>query len=416
MKFHRVIFLLLALMGLTVAGCRSGKSSSAPQAVGGGSAGTAKSDEPFFPIMAWNSVANDPAVLKKMKDCGLTVAGFVAPKTLDACQAAGLKAIVSDKRVAGYDWTAVKPEIARSNVTSLIAEVGKHPAVYGYYLRDEPGANFFPGLAHVAEVIHELAPDKWAYINLFPDYAENWQLQATNYQDYLERFVNTVHPTTLSYDNYAIMDDGGLRQNFWSILVAMRTVAVKYHLPFWNIVLSVAHFSYREPSAADLRFEVYSSLAYGARGIAYFTYFASETGNYRMAPIDQFGHETATWDYMRSVNLQVQKLAPTLLQLTSDEVYHFGGVPAGSHGPSTNSLVTGSDGQILVGDFTHRDGTRYVLLVNKDMLKSIPGWPKFRHAPAKVEKVSQYSGNLSAYEGENIWLAPGAGVLLKLTK
>jgi hypothetical protein len=412
MKFHRIILLLTASASLLFIGCRSTQpmsKTSAPAAT------TNAATEPFFPIMAWNSVGNDPAVLKKMKDCGLTVAGFVAPKTLDACQAAGLKAIVSDKRVSGYDWTAVKAEVARSNVTSLIAEVGRHPAVYGYYLRDEPGANFFPGLAHVADVIHELAPDKWAYINLFPDYAENWQLQATNYHDYLERFVSTVHPTTLSYDNYALMDDGGLRQNFWSNLESMRAEAVKYHLPFWNIVLSVAHFSYREPSAADLRFEVYSSLAYGARGIAYFTYFASETGNYRMAPIDQFGHETATWGHMRSVNLQVQKLAPTLLQLTSDEVYHFGSVPAGSHGPSTNSLVTAADGQILVGDFTHKDGTRYVMLVNKDVLKSIPCWPKFRHAPAKVQKVSPYSGRLSAYEGENIWLAPGAGVLLKLT-
>ena len=415
MKFHGLILLLLTSSTLALVGCQTKKSTSAAPAVGSGSVEAEKTEEPFFPIMAWNSVGNDPAVLKKMKDCGLTVAGFVAPKTLDACQAAGLKAIVSDKRVSGYDWTAVKPEVARSNVTSLIAEVGKHPAVYGYYLRDEPPAGFFPGLARVAEVIRELAPDKWAYINLFPDYAENWQLQATNYQDYLERFVNTVHPTTLSYDNYAIMEDGGWRQNFWSNLESMRAVALKYNLPFWNIVLSVGSLVYREPSAADLQLQVYSSLAYGARGIAYFTYFTSETGNYRMAPIDQFGHETATWDYMRSVNLQVQKLAPTLLQLTSDEVYHFGSVPAGSHGPSTNSLVTAADGQILVGDFTHKDGTRYVMLVNKDLKKSIPCWPKFRQAPAKVEKVSQYSGRLSAYEGENIWLAPGAGVLLKLS-
>src|SRR3984957_9539288 len=401
MKIHRLFLVLIVSASSALFGCRSGKPATATGSTTASPMNAKKMDEAFFPVMAWNSAPNDPAVLKEMKDCGLTVAGFVAPGTLDACQAAGLKAIVSDKRVSSYDWTAVKPEVARSNVTSLIAEVGRHPAVYGYYLRDEPGADFFPGLARVAEVIHELAPDKWAYINLFPDYAVNSQLKATNYEDYLERFVNAVHPTTLSYDNYAILDNGELRQNFWSNLESMRTVALKYNLPFWNIVLSVAHFSYREPSAADLRFEVYSSLAYGARGIAYFTYFTSETGNYRMAPIDQFGHETATWDYMRSVNLQVQQLAPTLLQLTSDEVYHFGTVPAGSHGPSTNSLVTAADGQIFVGDFTHKDGTRYVMLVNKDVKKSIPCAPKFRNGPAKVLKLSPYSGRLSSHEGEN---------------
>ena len=36
-----------------------------------------RAEQPFFPLMAWNHAPNDPAVLKKMRDCGLTVAGFV---------------------------------------------------------------------------------------------------------------------------------------------------------------------------------------------------------------------------------------------------------------------------------------------------------------------------------------------------
>src|SRR3954463_456879 len=74
----------------------------------------------FFPIMAWDGVPNDPAVLKKMHDCGLTVAGFVPPAALDHCQAAGLKAIVSDPRVGGYDWEKVDAKQARKRVTELI--------------------------------------------------------------------------------------------------------------------------------------------------------------------------------------------------------------------------------------------------------------------------------------------------------
>jgi hypothetical protein len=191
---------------------------------------------------------------------------------------------------------------------------------------------------------------------------------------------------------------------------------VKHGLPFWNIVLTTAHFNYREPSAADLRFQVYTSLAYGARGIAYFMYFANPVGNYRMAPIDQFGHKTETWDRMRNVNLQVAQLAPTLLKLRSDRVYHFGGVPAGCTGPEDKGLVKAAAGPILVGDFTHEDGTRYVMVVNKGFTGSIPGSPQFREPPAKVEKVSPYTGRLVPFEGEEVWLAPGQGALLKLTK
>src|SRR5215470_17315213 len=90
--------------------------------VAGSLALAAAEPAPFFPIMAWDGVPNDPAVIKKMHDCGLTVAGFVPPAALDACQAVGLKAIVSDQRVGGYDWQKVDAKDARKRVTELIHE------------------------------------------------------------------------------------------------------------------------------------------------------------------------------------------------------------------------------------------------------------------------------------------------------
>lgn len=368
----------------------------------------------FFPLMAWNWSSSDPAVYQKMHDCGLTVAGFVAPRDLDLCQAAGLKAIVSDKRASDYDWRNVDEAAARSNITSLVDEVGKHPALYGFYLRDEPGADLFPGLGKVASLIHELAPGKWAYINLFPNYASAAQLGNENYRAHLDKFVEACHPTVLSYDHYALMDDGSLRNGYWQNLEQMRGTGLKNHIPFWNIVLSVAHFNYREPTAADLRFQVYTTLAYGGRGIAYFTYMAPAIGNYRMAPIDQFGNSTRTWDDLRNVNLQVGKLAPTLLKLTSDDVYHFGKVPDESHGPGAKSLIESAEGEFMVGDFTHADGSRYVMVVNKDYNLSRHCNLKFRSAPKRLQHVSPYSGQLGEFSGEQLWLAPGQGVLLKL--
>jgi hypothetical protein len=406
---------LLLLGAAFTFGCNATKTASHAKIIP--TPATNQVEQPFFPVMAWNYAPNDPAVLKKMKESGLTVAGFVAPGTLDACQAAGLKAIVSDARTTGYDWTKVDAAIARSNVLSVVTETGKHPAVYGYYLRDEPGMDFFAGLARVVTALHEFAPGKVPYMNCFPNYAENWQLGTTNYQDYLDQFVNTVHPSFLSYDNYSIMDDGSLKDVYWSNLEQMRAAAKKHALTFWNTILAVGTFNFREPAAADFRFQVYSSLAYGARGIAYFTYFAPQVGNYRGAPIDQFGNETPSWHNLQNINLQIQKLAPTLLQLTSDEAYHFGPVPAGCHKPSATSLLTGvGAGNLMAGDFTHQDGTRYVLIVNKDFQKSIPCWPQYRQSPKRVQMVSPYTGSLIPFEGEQLWLSPGGGVLLRIEK
>lgn len=370
----------------------------------------------FFPIMAWDSPPNDPAVFQRMHECGLTVAGFVPPAALDACHAAGLKAIVSDGRTGNYNWAAVDAEAARAQVAALIREVRDHPAVFGYYLRDEPTASYFPGLAVVSDEVKKRHPGAWPYINLFPNYASPGQLGTPDYDSYLEEFVEVCRPTILSYDHYALMEGGSLRPGYFANLAAMRRAALKHGLPFWNIVLAACHFNYRQVTAADFRFQAYTSLAYGARGLAYFKYFTPARGNYRAGPIDQFGHETPTWGAMKNVNLQIGKLAPTLLKLTSDRVYHFGDVPSGCEGPDNRSLVKSIGGPILVGDFTHEDGTEYVMIVNKDVTQSVPAAPQFRDPVAQVELVSPYTGQLTPFAGEEVWLAPGQGSLLKLTR
>ncbi|MGB7159555.1 MAG: hypothetical protein WBD40_15925 [Tepidisphaeraceae bacterium] len=372
--------------------------------------------DPFFPIMAWNHAPADPAVLKRMAECGLTVAGFAYAKDLDAIHAAGMRAIVSDPRVGGYDWQNVDAAKARENVASLVKEVNDHPAVFGYYLRDEPPATYFAGLEKVASVVREMAPGKWPYINLFPNYAEPWQLATTNYQEYLDKFVETCKPPILSYDHYALPSGGGVGANYFRNLEEMRAAARKANVPFWNIVLATAHFDFREVTHADLRFQAYTTLAYGGRGISYFTYFAPAVGNYRMAPIDQFGNPTPTWYSLQNVNHQILKLAPTLLKLKSDGVYHFDPLPAGTTGPSDGTLLTGANGaDFLAGDFTHEaDGSRWVMVVNRSVTQARPCAPQYRTASKRVQLLSAYTGQLTPFEGEQVWLAPGQGCLLKL--
>jgi hypothetical protein len=145
-------------------------------------------------------------------------------------------------------------------------------------------------------------------------------------------------------------------------------------------------------------------------------YKAYPVGNYRAAPIDQFGNETPTWHRVQNANNQISKLSPYLLKLKSDDVYHFGAVPAVSHGPTSRSLVKSIDGNFLVGDFTHKDGSRYVMLVNKDLKYSAKCWPKFADPNLEAEKVSPYTGAIQPLNHEDRWVAPGQGMLLKLTK
>ena len=161
-----------------------------------------------------------------------------------------------------------------------------------------------------------------------------------------------------------------------------------------------------------MRFQAYSTLAYAGRGLCCFIYFAPPVGGCRNAPVDQFGNETPTWHHLQNVNLRFQKLGPTLLQLTSNDVYYIGKIPSGCHDLSKNSLVSSEPGDIfLAGEFTHRDGSRYVMVVNKDFLKERSCRPQFRQPPKTLKHISPDPGALTPNEGEYVWLAPGAGSL-----
>lgn len=77
--------------------------------------------------------------LKGIAECGLTLACFAEVKELDLCWKYGLKAIISDPRLS-CDWLAdIDEKKMEENVNSLVEEVGKHPAIFGYFLTDEPG-------------------------------------------------------------------------------------------------------------------------------------------------------------------------------------------------------------------------------------------------------------------------------------
>jgi hypothetical protein len=371
-----------------------------------------------FPLMAWD-YADDEATFEAMRDCGITSVAFVPIKALDLCRQCELQAIVFDERLSGaaYHGPFDGDAVAR-NLPAVLKEVNDHPAVLGYHLRDEPSAEQYPGLAKGIAAVHELAPGKWAYVNLFPG-------DGDSYDKYLEDFVTICKPKVLSYDRYTTVGKDEFHPVFWTNLAQMRDVAQRHKLPFWNIVLTATHWQYRELTEADFRMEIFGSLVYGVRGIGFYKFMsgslpilqAPDLGNFRNAPLDQFGEKTLAWHWLRNINRQVHNLAPVLLKLDSNDVYHIGGtVPDRNHGPSETSLVKQiPDGEFVVGDFTHSEnGKRYVMIVNRSMVNSQRAAPEFRTPPNEVKYVSPVSGEIVPYVAWAYFLAPGQGVLLEL--
>jgi hypothetical protein len=189
-------------------------------------------------------------------------------------------------------------------------------------------------------------------------------------------------------------------------------------------VLTSAHWHYRELTARDIRLQVFGSLVYGAKGMAYYKFCsgslpilnAPDLGNFRMGPLDEFGEKTATWEWLRNTNRQVLNLAPTLLKLRSDDVYHIGDIPDRNHGMNDKTLVKGMKwgDQWIVGEFTHEDGSRWVMFVNKHPILSAICQPEFTVPVKSLQYVSPITGELKPFPSPYYAVAPGQGVLLKL--
>ena len=367
-----------------------------------------------FAIIPWDDVPDDVDVLKDIRECGFNLAGFAHAEDLDTVSKAGLQCLVYSS-VDDAEAQLDQAEIDR-RVEAIVKRVGNHKAVFGYSLRDEPAGDVFPGLARWVAAYKKAAPNALAYINLLPNYAPTEWYYAPTYDDYIELFVKTVQPQFLSYDFYALMDDGTVRDGYYRNLESMRKASLKHNLPFWNTVLSCAHFHYAEPTPAGFRFQAYTTMAYGGRGISYFTYFGRHRGNYRLSPIDQFGHKTPTWDMLRNVNLQIHRLGPVYITLKSINVFHDPEVPSGCSGIATSKLLKSADGDnLLIGEFEGPGGQPFVMVVNKDLHKSTSFGLKFKEA-GQIHRVSAYTGNTDPWGGEDCWLAAGQGMLLCLKK
>ncbi|MEO8660117.1 MAG: hypothetical protein ABI693_16725 [Bryobacteraceae bacterium] len=202
-----------------------------------------------------------------------------------------------------------------------------------------------------------------------------------------------------------------MNQRFYDNLEAVRHISLEAGISFWNCVLSNAHFRYMEPSDATFHLQVYATLAYGGRGIQFFTYFNPDIGNFRLAPIDIQGNRTATWDMLRRITEQVHALAPSLSKLRSTGVYHWPlSTPTGT--PLIEDLK--STGRFIVGEFVDPDGHPWVMLVNKDLKESATFQVALKNKSAKLVRVSSASGKQGELGGEGNWLAPGAGVLIRI--
>ena len=360
---------------------------------------------PDFIISYWCGPPAAETTLERYReiaDCGFNVAMPPGERTvdretnrkiLDACKTVGLKALIYDNRmpIRRKRVTANSPQFEKA-LDAIVADYSGHPALAGYYIGDEPPAGLFPALAKVNRYLLKKDPRHLPFINLYPNYAGPRRLGTGSYREHVSRFIATVKPKLVSWDHYLQM--AGDESLYFRNLETVREQCKKAKLPFIQIILSLPHRNYRNPNEADLRWQVYTSLAYGARGIMYFTYWTIPLRRVRgPAIIGPDGKRDAKYELVRRVNTQLKALAPTLTRIDSTGVYATAPLPPGVQGLAAGAPVKQAEGgPMLIGCFRGRKEETYILVVNRSFKDKITARLTMAANRVSACEISQETG------------------------
>lgn len=339
---------------------------------------------------------------------------------LEACKKHKLKYLLRDSRMLQFDGSA--PQF-KTNLNAIIADYAKYPALGGYSVTDEPGPGLFPQLAAVNQYLLQHDPKHLPFINLYPNYCPEWALGGP-YEQHVDKYLTMVKPKLLSYDHYALMTDGSLRPIYFENLEIIRRQSLKHDVPFCFIFQITAHGGYRDPSEAELRWQINTSLAYGAKALMYFTYWTpllDPLFKHSNGIIDAKGNRSPHFEEVKRLNHAVKAWAPTLMKLESTGVYHTGTIPGGAQRLPADAMVKlNDDAPFIVGLFRHEDGSDWIMVVNRDFTKQADTTLQLAKGVKRLRELPSTGGRLKSAkvrDGELfISLAPGAAKLFKVSR
>ena len=278
--------------------------------------------------------------------------------------------ISGDFRAPGNEPVAPITDSDLIGLDPIIQSFLNHPSPIGYHICDEPNAFAFPNLEKIVSYLRARDLERPAFINLFPTYANAQQLGTQTYEEHVRKYVDIVKPDLICYDHYNFFVDNNDGIDYFKNLEIIRKYALLYDIPFWNIIQAinsqVRTDVWRKLHAGEYRWLVYSSLAYGAKGILYFAW--ADSYGIMSSP-----EKEEAYAAIQSLNAEIKTLDPVLMDLQSAGVYHLNTLPLGCSSPPANCIVhsISSDVDVMIGEFKDEMDNDYMILMNKDYNQQI---------------------------------------------
>lgn len=296
-------------------------------------------------------------------------------KQLDEAHRNGIKVIVCDERLCWKNLENGEQQYI-ADVESATADFGGHPAFFAFSVGDEPSRKELENAITAARIVNRRSK---AFLNFLPmadqPFVSDYRLKDKyHYEDVLADAAARAELSELSYDNYTQCNihnrSYGLDQYFDNLRI-YRNAALRCGIDFWTTLLSVGHWYYRTPTEDDIRWQLSTAAAHGAKGILWFFIYTREQveDNYRNAPFDCFYQKTRMFEYLSRQNkIFIKYYADRFASATLKNVYHYntayGGFPVYKDGDIEGLSFRSKYGNnYIISEFTSEQGD-FLAVVN----------------------------------------------------
>lgn len=271
----------------------------------------------------WNTTVNTTAD-------NLLMAQFAYERGIDITAAHG----------AWSDGWVLSEDVTYEDLVERALLYSHIPGIGGYYIIDEPARdinrfapafraiksvapyadvhlNFLPLFYYGSEVFDK--PAEGAYSPIKEYSAMMYDLHQVSGQGY-DYMMYDVYPYTFAEKYF--------NEDVWyENLDVVREVGLKAGTKTGTFILSISSntYGYHRPTGEEIRFEVYSALAFGYKQLGYFCWQTPVSSHdFGPAIIDIEGNPTEIYEPVKEVNLEALALGPTLMKLDCVTPYIIG--------------------------------------------------------------------------------------------
>lgn len=346
----------------------------------------------WSPPYAWYPPPYDDSIFENYHKANFSIVLWIRPESdlVAKVEKYGMKYLLLISDLVGGDLylrapdKEVPPEITPAmlaNLDQVVAQFKANPNCLGYFICDEPYAQAFANIGTVVNYLRDKDPTRLSFVNIWPGTGNS------EYTNYIEMLLDQTKLELLSYDRYVFFNDRTEQSIFINNLSIIRESALAYDIPFCNIIQAIGtngtsqpQLNWRVPNEAEHRWQVYASLAYGAKGIIWFHWHLDwgVTGSPQCEQI---------MASIQKTNAEINALGPIMIKLNTTVVYHSKNVPYGELPLPSNSLINSvsPNADLVVGFFKDDSDSDYVMLMNKNFNDSVTATITMKNMLAKLQ-------------------------------